>query len=240
VDDTYAGLLRQVRQRIEMEQRFGLDFDSGVRRPRVQAVETRERAAAPVAERPDLGSKAEQLAALEREMADCHACPLAKTRHHLVFGTGNPDARLVFVGEAPGEDEDLQGFPFVGRAGQLLTKIIENGMKMRRADVYICNVLKCRPPGNRQPTATEMFKCIPYLERQLEIVRPKVICALGLTAAQALLSTDEPMGRLRGTWQSWRGIPVMVTYHPAYLLRAPAAKAKTWADIQQVMAKLAE
>jgi len=190
---------------------------------------------------PNEPEKARRLEALFQEhLSGCRKCSLAKDRNTVVFGEGSPAAQLVFVGEAPGEDEDLQGIPFVGRAGQLLTRIILNGMKMRREDVYICNIIKCRPPGNRNPSASEIFRCLPFVERQLEIIQPKVICALGAVAAQALLNTDEPIGRLRGRWHDWRGIPMMVTYHTAYLLRTPAAKPKVWGDIKQVMARLAQ
>ena len=233
--DTFDSLVRQVRKRIELEQQFGIEFEPGG----VPAGQGRPGLPAHVGQ-PAPAARAGQLAALEREMADCHVCPLAATRTNLVFGVGSAEAQLVFVGEAPGEDEDLQGEPFVGRAGQLLTKIITSGMKMRREEVYICNVLKCRPPGNRNPAASEIFNCLPFLERQLTIIRPRVICALGAIAAQALLATDDPIGRLRGQWHSWRGIPLMVTYHPAYLLRTPSGKPKVWSDIKQVLAKLAE
>ena len=242
MDDTIGDLARQLRRRIELEERSGIVFEPGggagtARRKTSPAPPTPPAADEPVSTTSD---RADRLAALEKEVADCRACPLGRTRTNLVFGVGNPEADLVFVGEAPGEEEDRQGIPFVGRAGQLLTRIIVNGMKMRREDVYICNVLKCRPPGNRNPSASEMFHCLPYLERQLEIIEPRVICALGAVAAQALLETDEPIGRLRGRWHQWHDIPMMVTYHPAYLLRTPAAKAKVWSDIKQVMARLAE
>ena len=229
MDETFDGLVRQVRRRIELERGFGIAFEPGG----PASAEGDEKM-------PQTGDRAEQLAALEQEMSGCQACPLGTTRTNLVFGAGDAAARLVFVGEAPGEEEDRQGIPFVGRAGQLLDKIIVNGMKMRREDVYICNILKCRPPGNRNPTASEMFHCQPFLERQLAIIRPTVICALGAIAAHALLNTDEPIGRLRGKWHDWRGIPMMVTYHPAYLLRTPSGKAKVWSDVKQVMARLAE
>lgn len=172
---------------------------------------------------------------LNAAVSACTKCALAQTRTKTVFGAGNPEARLVFVGEAPGRDEDLQGKPFVGRAGQLLTDIIEKGMKLQRSDVFICNVLKCRPPENRNPLPSEVAQCEPYLIRQLEIIRPKVICALGTYAAQTLLKTLEPIGRLRGRWHFYHGIPLRATYHPAYLLRNPADKRKTWEDVLEVM-----
>jgi len=155
-----------------------------------------------------------------------------------VFGVGNPNAQLMFVGEGPGRDEDLQGEPFVGRAGQLLTDIITRGMKMRREDVYIANVVKCRPPENRNPEPDEVAACLPFLERQIEIVQPRVLVALGKVAAQALLRTNTPISRLRGQWHSYRGIPLMPTLHPAYLLRNPADKRLVWEDIKLVIREL--
>jgi len=170
-------------------------------------------------------------------ISECHKCPLGATRTHFVFGSGNPDADLMFVGEAPGEEEDLQGQPFVGRAGQLLTKMIE-AMKLRREDVYIANVLKCRPPNNRTPLPSEMEQCKPYLDRQIALIRPKVICALGRVAAQALLNTGEGLNRLRGTFHDYRGVKVLVTYHPAALLRNPQWKTQSWDDLQKVRYEL--
>lgn len=175
------------------------------------------------------------LSDLETMVAACTKCELCKTRTQTVFSDGNGSSGLVFVGEAPGENEDLQGVPFVGRGGELLTDIIVKGMKLKREDVYICNVLKCRPPGNRDPLPAEKDECEPYLKRQLELIQPKVICALGGHAAKTLLKTDESTGRLRGRWHSYHGIPLRVTYHPAYLLRSPGEKRKTWEDIQEVM-----
>ncbi len=170
---------------------------------------------------------------LRQKTLTCHKCPLGKTRTNLVFGVGNPMADLMFVGEAPGRDEDLQGEPFVGRAGQLLTKIIE-AIGLRRSDVYIANVLKCRPPGNRNPLPEEILLCMPYLIKQIEIIQPKVLCALGTFAAQTLLNTKAPVGTLRGKFHEYKGIPMMVTYHPAYLLRNPNDKAKVWDDMKKV------
>lgn len=182
-----------------------------------------------------VGVSGGSLDALRAEVAACTRCELSRTRTQTVFGDGSSSARLVFVGEAPGADEDRQGVPFVGRAGQLLTDIIEKGMGLRRSDVFICNVLKCRPPGNRNPSYSEVEQCEPYLVRQLEALRPAVICALGKYAAQSLLKTDVPVGRLRGRWHFYHGIPLRVTYHPAYLLRSPGEKRKTWEDVQEIM-----
>lgn len=173
---------------------------------------------------------------LAAEVAGCTRCELCNGRTQTVFADGNPHAQVVFVGEAPGEQEDIQGVPFVGRAGQLLTDIIEKGMQLnRKRDTYICNVLKCRPPGNRNPNPEEMKQCEPYLVRQLELIKPKVIVALGGIASKALLNTDDSVGKLRGRWHEYHGIPLRVTYHPAYLLRSPGEKRKTWEDIQEIM-----
>jgi DNA polymerase len=181
----------------------------------------------------------ESLVALRAEIGDCQRCKLAAHRTNLVFGVGSPTARLVFVGEAPGGDEDLRGEPFVGRAGQLLTEIITKGMGLRREDVYIANVIKCRPPGNRNPEPDEVATCEPFLVRQLELIGPQVIVALGKFAAQTLLRTKTPITKLRGQWADYQGIKVMPTFHPAYLLRNPGDKRLVWADIKAVMTELA-
>ena len=183
----------------------------------------------------DSKNKEDHLTKVCQEMADCQLCPLGKTRRNLVFGVGNPEAEIVFVGEAPGADEDEQGLPFVGRAGQLLTDIIVKGMKLERKDVYICNILKCRPPGNRNPLPDEINKCEPFLKKQLQIISPKIICALGTFAAKTLLKTDIPISALRGRFHSYEGIKLMPTYHPAYLLRNPSAKKPVWEDVQMIM-----
>jgi uracil-DNA glycosylase family 4 len=171
---------------------------------------------------------------VRRELGDCKRCPLHLTRRNLVFGEGNPSAGLVFIGEAPGGEEDLQGRPFVGRAGQLLTRII-GAMGLERRDVYICNILKCRPPQNRNPKQEEMETCEPFLIKQIEAIRPKVVCALGSFAARRILRTDVPITVLRGKFHEFRGVRVMPTYHPAYLLRNPDAKKQVWEDIQLIM-----
>lgn len=178
---------------------------------------------------------AADLAALNGMICTCLKCPLGATRTKFVFGVGNPKATLMLVGEAPGADEDLQGEPFVGRAGQLLNKILD-AIRFRREDVYICNILKCRPPNNRTPAADEVEKCLPYLRKQIQLVRPRVILCLGLTAAQNLLGTTESLTRLRGRELSFEGIPLMVTYHPAALLRNPNWKRPAWEDVQAVRA----
>jgi DNA polymerase len=175
---------------------------------------------------------------LSAQVATCRACGLCETRTQTVFADGTPSARIMFVGEAPGADEDAQGVPFVGRAGQLLTKMIEAGMGLSRADVYIANVLKCRPPGNRNPLPEEIAKCRGFLERQIELVRPEVLVALGKFAAQFLLDTEEGMMRMRGRWGTYRGIPVMPTFHPSFLLRSPERKKEAWEDLLKVLAKV--
>ena len=180
----------------------------------------------------------ESLENLQEFIGDCRRCKLWPMRTNLVFGVGDPKAELMFVGEAPGADEDLRGEPFVGRAGQLLTDIIERGMGMPRSEVYICNVIKCRPPGNRNPEPDEVSSCEPFLFRQIEIVRPRVIVGLGTFAVQALLKVKTPISRLRGNWHELRGIRMMPTFHPAYLLRNPADKRLVWQDIQLVMKEL--
>jgi len=191
-------------------------------------------------------TKEERIEQLRAAVEPCTKCPqLARTRTQTVFGVGNIDAQIMFVGEAPGADEDLQGEPFVGKAGQLLTKIIE-AMKLKRADVFIANVLKCRPDmpagasGNRRPTATEMQTCLPYLRAQIEAIKPTVLVALGAVAMEGLLGTVEPMSRLRGRWHEFQGIPLMATYHPAYLLRnqSLSEKRKVWEDMLMVMERV--
>jgi DNA polymerase len=184
-----------------------------------------------------LAERRAALAAGAAEVASCRRCRLAESRTRTVYGVGNPEARLCFVGEGPGYDEDQQGEPFVGRAGQLLNKMIA-AMGLARTDVYICNTVKCRPPDNRTPSPDEMEACGSYLERQLEVVRPEVLVALGRPAASRLTGSGEAMSKLRGRFHSWRGIPVMPTYHPAYLLRTPTAKRVVWEDLQLVMKRL--
>ena len=182
--------------------------------------------------------KTADLRELREFIGDCRRCKLAPGRTNLVFGVGDPRAELMFVGEGPGADEDAQGEPFVGRAGQLLTDIIERGMKMKRSDVYICNVVKCRPPGNRNPEPDEVAACEPFLMRQIELVRPKVIVGLGTFAVQSLLKVKTPISKLRGAWHEFQGVKLMPTFHPAYLLRNPADKRLVWADVQEVMKAL--
>lgn len=176
----------------------------------------------------------ETLDDIRADLGECGRCQLGKTRTNLVFGVGNPQARLVFVGEAPGRDEDLQGEPFVGEAGQLLTKIIQ-AMGFRREEVYICNVLKCRPPNNRNPLPEEIEQCHPFMLRQVKAIAPVAIVALGTFAAQTLLQTREPISKLRGRFHDYHGILLMPTFHPAFLLRNASMKREVWEDMQQVM-----
>ncbi|MBP87489.1 MAG: uracil-DNA glycosylase [Planctomycetaceae bacterium] len=184
-------------------------------------------------------NKQSALSIIQQEVAACIRCQeLADSRTQTVFGVGNPDARLCFFGEAPGADEDRQGEPFVGRAGKLLTDIIKKGMGLERSDIYILNVLKCRPPGNRNPSPDEAGNCREYFERQIETIDPEFICCLGSIAAHTLLETNIAVGKLRGKIHDYRGRKVVVTYHPAYLLRNPSAKKHTWDDIQILMREM--
>lgn len=196
----------------------------------------------PAMQAPSLFESAERIEGdtLERireDIGDCKRCRLCRQRSHIVFGAGNPKADLVFVGEGPGHDEDLQGLPFVGRAGKLLTQMIE-AMGLERDAVYICNVVKCRPPENRTPEADEMATCSPFLIRQLAAIQPKVIVCLGLIAAQTLLGVKQSISRFRGQWFDYRGSRLIATYHPAYLLRNPNAKGEVWNDLKKVIALL--
>ena len=213
-------LVRALKQHVEGLRAFGVTMVPAARQARSR-------------------SKQERLVRLAHEVAGCRRCPLYRTRTHAVVSDGNPDARLVFVGEAPGRDEDLSGVPFVGAAGKLLTKMIE-AMGLTRQEVYICNVLKDRPPGNRTPRPEEVEACLPFLEEQLSIVQPQVICALGAVATKALLGPRASLTNVRGDVRDYRGIPLVPTFHPAYLLRNPAAKKLAWADLKRVKKLLEE
>jgi uracil-DNA glycosylase family 4 len=208
-------LIAQVRGHLRLQQSFGTE--------RLDVVWP-ERAAA-------VGPRALTLAQVREELGECTRCKLHTGRKNIVFGVGNPNAWLVFVGEAPGADEDDQGEPFVGRAGQLLTRIIE-AMRLTRDQVYICSIIKCRPPGNRNPEPDEIASCEPFLVGQLHAIRPKLICALGNFATQVLLRTKEPISKLRGRFFTYHGIPLLPTYHPAYLLRNPHEKKTVWEDMK--------
>jgi len=228
-------LAAQAREHLEFLREMGVDA-LDLSRPPASAG-----AAATAAPSTPPASSGDQAAALERlrveEIGDCRRCKLHAGRRTIVFGTGNPNARLMFVGEGPGHDEDVQGVPFVGRAGQLLTQIIQ-AMGFRREEVYIANVVKCRPPDNRTPQPDETASCSPFLRAQIEIIAPEVIVALGSPATQALLGTSEGITRVRGTFRNHGSIPVMPTFHPAYLLRNPAAKKDVWEDMKKVIAFL--
>jgi DNA polymerase len=186
---------------------------------------------------PGSGSGRLRLATLEAEIRSCQKCPLHATRTQTVFARGNPEAELCFIGEGPGADEDEQGFPFVGKAGQLLDRMIV-AMGFSRDDVYVCNIVKCRPPQNRKPEPAEMKACSSYLREQLELVGPKVIVGLGATAVEGLIGMSGGITQIRGQWKLYRGIPLMPTFHPAYLLRTPSAKREVWSDLQAVLKQL--
>ena len=211
-------IVGHVRAHLERQQELGLDH-AELRWPAPAAPAT--------AARPTLEE-------VRTDLGECTRCKLHKHRMKIVFGVGNPNASLVFVGEAPGADEDAQGEPFVGRVGQLLTKIIE-AMGMRRGDVYICNIIKCRPPNNRTPEADEIVACQPFLLEQLRAIGPRFICALGGPAAQTLLQTKEPISRLRGRFHDYHGIPLLPTFHPAFLLRNPNEKKTVWEDMKLLL-----
>jgi uracil-DNA glycosylase family 4 len=214
-----------LRHHLEEEKHLGLDGW-----PRVSAP-SRRNSAAPLSAKSS--SILPSLEAVRSELGDCRRCKLHPYRTQIVFGTGNPQAKLVFVGEAPGRDEDLQGEPFVGQAGQLLTKIIQ-AIQLSREEVYIANIIKCRPPENRNPEPDEIAACEPFLIKQLQVIRPRLICALGTFAAQTLLKREEKISSLRGKFQEYQGIPLMPTYHPAFLLRNPNRKREVWEDMKKI------
>lgn len=249
IREEYAKLVRAAHQRIELEKSFGVSDLPLFKRTKKGAAEPQrlaeERAPsppqppveqtappAPAAAEGAL-SKAEAIEQLRKEVEGCMRCDLHRTRMNLVFGSGNPNADLMFVGEAPGEEEDKQGEPFVGKAGQLLTKMIE-AIGMKRSDVYICNILKSRPPGNRAPMPHEVAACLPFLKKQIRIIRPRILCALGATAAKTLLGTTQPIGALRGRFFDYESGKLLPTFHPSYLLRSPWEKAKAWEDLKKV------
>lgn len=237
-----ADLVRQAREQLERvrESRWpGFAAPTRAREaPRSRAVAGRSGELSPAAaSRPATALPWPSLEAIAEAAATCTRCPLHATRTRAVPGEGNPRARLMFVGEAPGADEDAQGRPFVGRAGQLLDKMID-AMGLARGEVFIANVLKCRPPGNRDPQPAEVAACLPFLQTQLALVRPEIICSLGKHSAHALLGTKEPIGRLRGRFFEYRGVPLLPTFHPSYLLRSPEEKVTAWKDLQLVMQRL--
>jgi DNA polymerase len=224
-----AELVKQTRAFLEAQRELGLDLLPG--RPGGQPAKQ------PPSERELLLSKTLTLKEIRGILGECTRCKLHPHRTQIVFGVGNPKADLVFVGEAPGADEDAQGEPFVGRAGQLLTRMIE-AIGLKREEVYICNVIKCRPPNNRTPEPDEIAACEPFLLAQLKAINPKLICTLGGIAVQTLLKTKAPLSKLRGKFHDYQGIPLLVTYHPAYLLRNPGEKRAAWQDLQLLQKEL--
>ena len=237
-----AHATRRLKQRLESLADAGVTSLPKVgRRAAVTAAQPSAEQAAPhttSAEAPPADDRVRALAILRQQVSDCTRCAeLAATRTQTVFGAGNPAARICFLGEAPGADEDASGEPFVGRAGQLLTKIIE-ACTLTRDEVFILNVLKCRPPGNRTPDPAEVANCRPFFARQFEVIAPEFICCLGTTAAHALLGTTEPIGRLRRRWFTYGSAQVICTYHPSYLLRNPAAKKDVWEDMKMLMERM--
>jgi uracil-DNA glycosylase family 4 len=240
--DELATLVNSLRRHLQRQQRRGIRF---VARPEVAmmtpaAVESKK----PVDHAPERKSgqpdkpNVTSLEELRDDIGDCRRCKLHSGRTHVVFGIGNPNAKLMFVGEGPGRDEDLKGEPFVGRAGQLLTDIITKGMGLSREDVYIANVVKCRPPQNRNPEPDEVASCEPFLKKQIELICPEIIVALGKFAVQTLLQSKVPITRLRGNWHTYMGIKLMPTFHPAYLLRNPGDKKLVWEDIKKVIKEM--
>jgi DNA polymerase len=236
-----AGVVRQLRAHAEYFQAAGLEEAGAPVRPTRTPKHANASAMGGGRERP---VRAEQTAdpglalqTIRDDLGDCTRCRLHEGRTHLVYGAGNPRARLMFIGEAPGQDEDEQGLPFVGRAGQLLTKMIES-MGLRRDDVYIANVIKCRPPGNRPPRPDEVATCEPFMRRQISSINPEVVCALGSSAAQAVLRRQDKISMIRGRFFLVDGVKVLPTYHPAYLLRSPGEKRVVWEDLQKIMAVL--
>lgn len=207
----------------------------GVHTP-ISSFETEGHQHSPIDEMPAEGMT---LASLEREVSQCHRCVLSEQRQQTVFGVGKSDADLLLIGEAPGQSEDQQGEPFVGRAGQLLNRMLQS-IGMDRQSVYIMNTVKCRPPNNRDPRVEEVEACSYWFDQQLRLISPKMICVLGRVAAQTILNSDAPLGQLRGRWHEFRGIPVWVTYHPAFLLRSPQQKVKSWQDLQLIRNKIEE
>lgn len=237
-NDELSDIIASARMHLELERSLGADR-LPFRPDRVSDLRDRRRAAAAAPARASASAKAAALEELRRELAPCRRCGFGKDRTKLVFGAGRPDADLMFVGEAPGFHEDQQGIPFVGPAGQLLTKIIE-AMGLTRDQVYIANIVKCRPPENRLPTPDEVAKCLPHLLRQIEIIRPRILVTLGNLATQTLLQTSAGITKTRGMFVERDGILFLPTFHPSYLLRNPSAKKDVWEDMKKVWAKMKE
>jgi DNA polymerase len=242
VQHEFLDIVTQVRAHLEYQKALGVNAVTTASYGAIPAVlpvftGTRPGVAMPAGQQAP-HSLVSGLDAVRTELGDCTRCKLYAGRKTIVFGEGNAQALLVFVGEGPGQEEDQQGRPFVGAAGQLLTDIIVKGMKLRREEVYICNIVKCRPPNNRNPDPDEINACEPFLIKQLEAIKPKVIVGLGNVAVKTLLKTNEGITSLRGNWKTYQGIPLMPTFHPAYLLRNPSDKKLVWEDIKKVMAEL--
>ena len=241
--EEFATLVMSVRRHLQRRQRAGIRIVPGsspaeVKRAALQEINLLGGTMDNLFAENAAALKAKNLEELRAAIGDCRRCKLCSGRTNVVFGVGNPNADLMFIGEGPGRDEDLQGEPFVGRAGQLRTDIITKGMGMKREDVYIANVVKCRPPENRNPEPDEVAACEPFLKKQIDLVRPRIIVALGKFAVQALLQSKVPITKLRGQWHSYHGIKLMPTFHPAYLLRNPADKKLVWEDIKKVIKEL--
>ena len=234
VQREFLDIVTQVRAHLEYQKALGLSF---IETTSVGSPRSAVHPVTPTSE-PSSVQQSSELASVREELGDCIRCKLHKGRQNIVFGEGDPNAALVFVGEGPGKEEDEQGRPFVGAAGQLLTDIIVKGMRLNREDVYICNIVKCRPPNNRNPEPDEIMACEPFLIKQLQAIKPKIIIGLGNVAVKTLLKTKEGITSLRGTWKTYQGIPLMPTFHPAYLLRTPADKRLVWDDIKKVLAEL--
>lgn len=238
-----ATLVMSLRRHLQRQERVGIRFLSKDEAPETNSIVATDEHLLSGTEGDFFSDSAESYKAktleeLRAAIGDCRRCKLWSGRTHLVFGVGNPKAQLMFIGEGPGRDEDLQGEPFVGRAGQLLTDIITKGMGLRREDVYIANVVKCRPPENRNPEPDEVASCEPFLKKQIDLVGPEIIIALGKFAVQALLQTKAPITKLRGSWHHYHGIKLMPTFHPAYLLRNPGDKKLVWEDIKKVLKEM--
>ena len=243
IQQEFLDIVTQVRTHLEYQRALGVSVvETVAASPAAIAVPPVVKPIAKVQEEPETqkpaAAPAGALTAVRDELGDCTRCKLCKGRKTIVFGEGDPEAVLVFVGEGPGQEEDQQGRPFVGAAGQLLTDIIVKGMKLNREDVYICNIVKCRPPGNRNPEPDEIEACEPFLIKQLQAIRPKMIVALGNVAVKTLLKTKDGITKLRGTWKTYQGIPLMPTFHPAYLLRNPSDKKLVWEDIKKVLTEM--
>ncbi len=244
VQKQFLDIVMQVKTHLELQRALGVNsvetISAGTPAPArvVLPVKAQVSKAAPAKITPVAAEQRQGLIALQEELANCTRCTLSQSRTRVVFGEGNPEAVLVFIGEAPGREEEEQGRPLAGAAGQLLADIIVKGMKIKPEEVYICNVVKCRMPDDRKPAPEEIKSCEEVLFRQLQAIKPKIIVALGNTAVKALLKTNEGITTLRGTWQKYQGIPVMPTFHPAHLLKKESDKKLVWGDIQKVMAEL--